>query len=138
MIILQTKGFEEIQNKYKDLFIKIINKAAELTKEEIKNNIKPFSESGDLLQSIKVDTFQKKINVYSDMPYARIQNLGGKMKVTEKQRKKFWALFYATSNRKYKAMALSKTIEIPAKHYTDVDYQRMEAKLNLFIKRLLK
>ncbi len=55
--------------------------------------------------------------------YASIQNYGGKVKVTAKMRKYFWAMFKKTKRPKYKAMALSKKsyFKIPAADFATVN-----------------
>jgi phage gpG-like protein len=49
------------------------------------------------------------IEIGTKVPYARIHEEGGIIPRTEKQRRYFWAMFYKTSDVKYKYMALSKT-----------------------------
>lgn len=137
-MILQVKGFNEIQKKYAKLFPELLEIAAKETEKEIKNNIKPFSDTGNLMKSIKVKSDGNKLTVTSDVPYAKVQNEGGTYKPTEKQKKKFWALFYSTHNEKYKASALAKSITVKAKHYTDVEPNIIMRKINNFLNKILK
>lgn len=137
-MIIQVKGFNEIQKKYAKLFPKIVQKLADITEQEIKNNIKPFSDSGNLMKSIKVETDGNKLVVSSNVPYAKVQNEGGTYKPTEKQKKKFWSLFYSTNNQKYKASALAKSITVKAKHYTDVEPSIIMGKIKNFLNKIIK
>jgi len=135
---IQVNGINDLKIKYSKLFPKIIKKLELITQQEIKKNIKPFSDTGKLEKSIKVNSFGGKINVYSNVPYANIQNLGGTYKPTEKQKSKFWSLFYSTHNDKYKAMALSKSITVKAKHYTTINDSILTQRLNKYINTIIK
>lgn len=77
-------------------------------------------ESGDLKKSIKtVSKSLQEIHIESDTPYSAIHNYGGRIKITEKMRKFFWAKFYSTGNDAWKGMALTKKkhITIPQRQY---------------------
>lgn len=52
---------------------------------------------------------RSKVIFSADMPYAKLHNEGGYVKVprTERMRKFFWAMFKATEDEKWKWMALS-------------------------------
>lgn len=62
----------------------------------------------------------------SNVPYARIHELGGTTKVTDKMRGFFWYKFSETGDEKWKAFALSDSITIPARPYMEpaVDDQK--------------
>ncbi|WP_454978121.1 phage virion morphogenesis protein [Capnocytophaga ochracea] len=68
------------------------------------------------------------ISAGEKLPYAAIHNEGGTItvKVTEKMRKYFWAMYYKTQNNSYKAMALTKktslTIHIPKRQFIGESY----------------
>ena len=75
------------------------------------SDYKILSVTGDLMKSIQVfSANQKRIVFGSDEEYAQIHNEGGTMniKITEKSRKFFWAMFYHTNEVKWKWMALTK------------------------------
>ena len=91
-------------------------------------NISKFSKSGALRASWKIEIYDDyNASVYSPLPYARIQDRGGKIKVTKRMRGKFWVLYRKTRSKKYKYMAISKkkTFKIPAKYYSKVDLNKV-------------
>jgi len=53
----------------------------------------------------------------SEVPYAAIHEHGGTQQVTAKQRRFFWAKAIETEKDKWKAMALSDTLEFPERPY---------------------
>ena len=101
---------------------------------EVKSETSKFKRTGKLHRSIKVSDSANLISITSIMPYARIQNQGGYIPVTENSRKAFWALFYSTGKSLYKWMALSKkrSFKIKPKHYIK------ERKISNIIKRYFK
>lgn len=56
-----------------------------------------------------------EINSGRQIPYANIQDNGGKIRITEKMRKFFWAMYAKTNQSKYKAMALTKNTHLTIK-----------------------
>lgn len=50
--------------------------------------------SGRLRKSIRGQILSTGIGFYSSMPYASIHNRGGKIQVTPKMRRFFWAMYY--------------------------------------------
>ena len=68
------------------------------------------------------------ISAGEKLNYAAIHNEGGTItvRVTEKMRKYFWAMYYKTQNNSYKAMALTKktslTIHIPKRQFIGESY----------------
>ena len=68
------------------------------------------------------------ISAGEKLSYAAIHNEGGTItvKVTDKMRKYFWAMYYKTQNNRYKAMALTKktslTIHIPKRQFIGESY----------------
>jgi len=54
--------------------------------------------TGKLRRSIKSKRGNKTITWKSNLPYAKIHNEGGKIKVTPKMKRFFWAMFYKNSN----------------------------------------
>ena len=57
----------------------------------------PMMRSGKLRRSIQSRTGGSGITWSSSLPYAGIHNEGGKIKVTEKMKKFFWAMYYKSS-----------------------------------------
>lgn len=71
--------------------------------------------TGRLRKSIRVVNWGDNFaTVGTDVKYARIQNEGGviKQKVTPKQRKYFWRMYYLTKNEMYRNVAMAKEIKI--------------------------
>ncbi|RWX00930.1 phage virion morphogenesis protein [Flavobacterium cerinum] len=50
--------------------------------------------SGKLRRSIKYNIIDNEIKFSSSLPYASIHNEGGEIKVTEKMKRFFWAMYY--------------------------------------------
>ena len=50
--------------------------------------------SGRLRKSLRAQALNSGIGFYSSMPYASIHNRGGKIPVTPKMRRFFWAMYY--------------------------------------------
>jgi len=117
-------GLRRIERKLNTVANQTSLEAANVAKKMIQDNIKPFSKSGKLLHSFKVKVNSKrKATVYSNSPYSRIQNLGGRIKITQRMRKKMWALYKKTGKKVYKAIAITKKsyVTIPAKEYTTIN-----------------
>lgn len=77
-------------------------------------------DTGELRKSLGVETTDTTATIYSDAEYAEIHNEGGRIKVTEKMRKYFWARYAERKEEKWKAMALKKVgsyIEIPERRF---------------------
>lgn len=56
-------------------------------------------DSGALRRSIKYKVNGNTITFTSNLPYAKIQNEGGEIKVTAKMKKYFWAMYYMYSSK---------------------------------------
>lgn len=79
--------------------------------------------TGDLRKSLRVQTSNSSVSIISDVEYADIHNEGGKIQVTEKMKKFFWAKYKETKSEKYKALALKKVgsyIEVSYHYYFPV------------------
>lgn len=77
-------------------------------------------DTGDLRKSLKVEATDTTVTIYSDTEYAEIHNEGGKIKVTAKMKKYFWARYAERKEEKWKAMALKREgseIEIPERRF---------------------
>lgn len=67
--------------------------------------------SGRLRRAIKKMSVSRNrivVGVGSEIKYARIQNDGGKIPVTPKMRRYFWAMYKQTGQEYYKSLALTK------------------------------
>jgi phage gpG-like protein len=81
------------------------------------NSQKILTFSGELSESIDYRIEGNSVIISSDKPYAQIHNEGGRITVTDKMRKFFWAMHYKAKESsdtgmadQYKAFALSKEI----------------------------
>jgi hypothetical protein len=139
MVKLRIKGLNKVQDGLKKVITKDLPLlVAEELQKEIKNNVMKFSDTGDLYRSIKVVTRGRRHFITSNLPYANIQDKGGRIIITQKMRSKMWALYMSTGNNMYKYIAISKKnyVVINAKHYTNVDVKKVirNAKHRLRIK----
>jgi len=110
-----------------------------MIKEEIQDNIEPFSDSGKLLKSIKIKESRNSLVIYSDVPYAEIVDVGGKIRITDKMRKKMWALYYETKNTMYKAIALTKKsfVTIKPHNYTKLNVGKLSSYIAIKLRKQL-
>jgi len=71
------------------------------------------------IRKIKAERNKVVVGVGADIKYAALQNDGGKITITPKMRRYFWAMYKQTKNEYYKGLALtSKThFEIPARPF---------------------
>lgn len=77
-------------------------------------------DTGDLRKSLRAENTDTSVTIYSDLEYAEIHNEGGRIRVTEKMKKYFWARYAESKEEKWKAMALKKVgswIEIPERRF---------------------
>lgn len=77
-------------------------------------------QSGKLRRSIQATVGSTSVTFTSSEPYAAIHNEGGKIKVTEKMRKYFWAKYAETKDEQWKWLALKKvgsTLTIPERRF---------------------
>ena len=84
------------------------------------------------------------ISAGEKLSYAAIHNEGGTItvKVTEKMRKYFWAMYYKTQNSRYKWMALTEketlTIHIPKRQFIGESYTLDKQLEKLIIEEILQ
>lgn len=83
---------------------------------------KILSKSGNLkraLKKFKATRNQIVVGVPADVKYASIHNYGGKITITPKMRRYFWAMYLETKNEFFKNMALTtkKELTIPARKF---------------------
>ena len=77
-----------------------------------------FDTSGDFpsrITTLKVNQFRVDVVVFA--VYAAVHEYGGTFVITDRQRGFFWAMWYATGNDMWKALALSYDYTIPARPY---------------------
>ena len=84
------------------------------------------------------------ISAGEKLSYAAIHNEGGtiSVRVTEKMRKYFWAMYYKTQNSRYKWMALTEketlTIHIPKRQFIGESYTLDKQLEKLIIEEMLQ
>ena len=110
------------------------------------DNLQESKKTGKLIQSFKIKTNTLYSIIESDLPYAKIQDEGGKIMITDLMRKKMWELYKQTNLSVYKAIAITKKkyIIIPAKHYTNINkntfkkriYNKLRKKISINYKTL--
>ena len=119
-IIKQT--LEDVRTKLTDEFDKNFERKAFFDKRwsetKLPNKRGPLMmRSGKLRRSIKSRVTGNGIVFTSNVPYASLHNEGGEIKVTQKMKKFFWAMYYKSSSggkrmtqhaKQFKAMALKK------------------------------
>lgn len=89
--------------------------------------------SGALRRSLRLShATWRRISIASDMPYAQTHNEGGKIPITAKSRKYFWARYYASGKKEsyWKGMALTKKdgFTIPKRQFAGMD-RELERKI---------
>lgn len=83
---------------------------------------KILSKRGNLkrgIKKIKADRNKVVVGVPSDIKYAALQNYGGKITITPKMRRFFWAMYIQTKEEYWKGLALTpkKELTIPARKF---------------------
>ena len=81
-------------------------------------------QAGTLRRSIRVENANwTQINIATDLKYAKIHNEGGKITVTAKMKKYFWARYYKTKKKFWKNLALTKkrSLNIPQRQFLGID-----------------
>jgi len=127
------KQFKEISNNINDLTDDINDYLLQYFKHSFdvkafgnekwkpsKDNPNTLVDTKTLKNSIKtVSKSPRLIHIQSDTAYSAIHNYGGKIKITDKMRKFFWAKYYSTRKDMWKGLALTKKthITIPKRTY---------------------
>lgn len=111
------------------------------------NGQKILTKSSELSESIDYRVEGSTIIIFSDKPYAKIHNEGGKIAVTDKMKKFFWFKNKEAKDagdlevaNMYKAMALSKEITIEQRQFIGDSNELMNnisSKINKDLKRIL-
>jgi len=85
---------------------------------------KVLSKSGELADSIGFEIKGNTVTIYTDKLYAQIHNEGGRIEVTAKMKKYFWAMHYqakqagnAAAADQYKSMSLAKVVVMPKRMF---------------------
>ena len=79
-----------------------------------------LSRERNLMNSVQHRYTPYKATVFNNLEYADIHNQGGRIQVTERMRKFFWAKFYETKSEMYKILALKPVgsyINIPKRQF---------------------
>lgn len=108
--------------------LKLIRDAARQYHLLMKKKLKKSRKSGALINSWKFELYNETTAaIYSNLPYARIQDKSGKIKITAKMRNFFWYKYGKTKDKMWKAMAITKKkyISIPAKNYSNVSTKQV-------------
>jgi len=140
---VKIKGFDKIKKALKRSLTKIPIIAVNEYKKEIVKNLQPSKKSGALSKSWIVKKQPFRAIISSNLPYAAIQNYGGRIKITKKMEKKMWALYKEFGLPVYKAIALkAKTsdpfIRIPAKNYIDINNKALMKKVDVKYNKITK
>jgi len=104
--------------------LKVIKDASRMYHLLMLRNIRKFSKTGRLKGSWKFELYDNSsASVYSNLPYARSQDKGAKIKITKKMRNYAWYKYSRTKNKMWKAIAITKKkyIKLPAKGYSKVN-----------------
>lgn len=115
--------------------VEILRKGADVILDQTQRNIleRELYDSGDLYDSaraIAINQYRVDVQVGSDsVPYSAIHEYGGTFKITDRQRRFFWAKYSETGTSMWKALALSETYTIPPRPYLRpaVDEKKNEA-----------
>ena len=140
MIKVEIKGFDKL---VKDIN-KLIDKSPEIVAKEyrklIMDNLQPSKKTGALLNSWRITSRRRFAQMTSKLPYAAIQNYGGRIKITQKMRGKMWHLFKEFGLPVYKAIAITKKthVTIPAKKYLDVNETKFNRNIDIKVSRITR
>jgi len=89
--------------------LSVIKDASRVYHSLLTKNISKFSKSGRLRASWKFELYNPtKSSVYSDLPYARIRDKGGRIEITRKMRNFAWHMYYKTKNKMWRYIAITK------------------------------
>lgn len=131
---VEITGIRELELEVQTVLPKLsLIETSDIAVKMVKKNIEPFSDTGALEKSIKwkyKGTKDGKITsvITSNLPYANIQDQGGRIKITDRMRRKMWQLYYKTGDVMYKAIAITKKtfVTIKAYHYTKINKKVLE------------
>lgn len=121
---VKIKGLKKLKRELTKSLSRVSLNAAVKAKSEIQDNLRSSNKSGALSKSFKIRKgLGGKSRVFSNLPYAAIQNYGGRIRVTKRMQGKMWALYKRTKLPLYKAIATTKKtfLTIPAKNYLKVN-----------------
>lgn len=105
-----------------------------------------LTDTGHLRNSMRMQVRGQTIIISNSRPYAQIHNEGGKVAVTDRMRRYFWAMHMQTAKRDskgklrdthWKYMAMAKTITIPQRQFMDIEGRGMSPFLERRIGRAL-
>ena len=142
LITVKITGLKKIKKDFKKALNKIPRIVGIEYRKLIIKNLELSKKTGALIKSWKLRVRKDKVELISRLPYAEIQNYGGRITITPRMRKKMWALFASTGLPMYKAIAITKknAITIKAKNYYDVNQRELtrnvDAKLRKITRRI--
>jgi len=117
----------------------VIDEVSKVYLRRVLQVITTFSVTGNLKRSFDRRYLGRKAIVSSNSKYAAIRNYGGKIKITDKLRKKMFALYKETNNKMFLAIAITKKdfIVIKPKDYLEVDKKYLVSRARDNIRRKL-
>ena len=139
--MVKIKGLDKLMKGIKTAINKKLPViSANVYKDEIIKNLQPSRKTGALINSWKVRSYILKATITSDMPYAAIQNYGGRIRITDRMRAKMWALYKQYKLPVYKAIAITKKthITIPAKHYLKFNDRKISKRIDVKFRKITK
>lgn len=127
---IQALGWKQFQKNVKNINANLINPQSGISNAMVnaihatiipaarRNVYKLFDTTGDFPSRIDTEVInQFRVDIVVRAVYGAVHEFGGTFKVTDKQRRFFWAKHYETKEDMWKALALSKTYTIPARPY---------------------
>ncbi len=120
---VKIKGWNRVKRQIKQAVDKVGLSGSLAAKKQIINNLKDSKKTGALSKSFKIKKLPDGDYVIeSDLPYAAIQNYGGRIEITDSLRNKMYALFKETGLQVYFNIYITKNthITIPAKNYLNI------------------
>ena len=149
---------QKVQNEIKKLIASKINEAGQKSVEFIKDRFRQGKDvngqafvqrkikdegravlvkNGHLMNSIRKTNFATGFILFagdnSKINYAQIHNEGGAIKISARQRKFFWAMYYKKKNPFWKALALKKgAIKIPKREFFGLNQKDIAELAKLF------
>lgn len=126
------KGIDKLKNDIRKAVKKLPSITAFEYREVILKNLEPSRKTGALYKSFIIKNRRLLSIIESDLPYAAIQNYGGRIRITDRMRKKMWVLYRQTNLAVYKAIAITKKshVTIPAKNYLKYNKRQLERVVN--------
>jgi len=137
------KNFDTVNKSVEDFVLDDIKKNIENKSFDGKHWLDTYmksSGSGSLANNMKAYTIGNTTHITNNLSYAKIQNEGGKIRVTDKMKSYFWYMYKKTQNEKWKRMAIMKKqfIVIPARPFLNNSFEfnnKVKEDINKHIKK---